>query len=225
MNLKHTHKFNVTFPEAKRIQENLRKKVKTSGRLGKVKTVAGADVAFSKDEKMFYAAVLVFDYPEFELLEVASSKRKAEFPYVPGYLTFREGPALLDCFRKLKRRPDVVLFDGQGIAHPRKMGEAAHLGVLVDLPSVGCAKSLLVGEYGRLGKKRGAEKPIVYKGEKLGVALRTRAGVKPIFVSVGHKVSLDEASRFVLNCARKYRLPEPTREAHIFVGKMRKGAA
>src|SRR5512135_3607536 len=177
------------------MQQRLRPLLLTSNETGEIKTVAGADVSYSKSSDVYYAAVILMSFPEMQVLEEAWAAGPAAFPYIPGLLTFREGPICLNAFRKLKATPDIVMFDGQGVAHPRGFGLASHMGVLLDIPSIGCAKSVLVGEYKEPGRKRGSASPLIYKGEEVGRALRTRDGVKPVFVSIGHKVDTDAACR------------------------------
>jgi deoxyribonuclease V len=157
--------------------------------------------------------VVVLAFPSLEPLEYAVARRPTPLPYVPGFLSFREGPAIIAALAELKIKPDLFIFDGQGIAHPRRLGIASHIGVLADMPSIGCAKSLLVGRHGVLDDQRGATAPLIYRGEQVGTALRTRSGTKPVYVSPGHRVSLDSAVRFVMACTTRYRLPETTRAA------------
>lgn len=219
------HRWDVTVAEARAIQRRLGGRVERRDRFGRIRRVAGADVAFGGQRA--YAAVLVFSFPDLHLLEAATATAPLTFPYVPGLLTFREGPALLEAFRALRRRPDLILFDGQGIAHPARFGLASHMGVLLDRPSVGCAKSVLVGAWDprALGSQRGAWVPLVHEGERVGAALRTREATKPIFVSPGHRVGLRSAIRLALACCAGYRIPEPTRQADIAVARLRREAA
>ncbi len=198
----------VTIKEAIRVQETLAGQVRIEPFKGTVKRIAGVDAAFIGAKTI--GAVIVFDYKSMEIIDSAFSVTETPFPYVPGYLSFREGPAIVAAFRKLKLWPDVIIFDGQGIAHPRRMGIASHLGVFLRTPSIGCAKSRLVGEYKEPGGERGSYSYLYYEGEIVGAVLRTRAAVKPVFVSPGHMVSLDDAIKTVLSCS-KYRLPEPIR--------------
>jgi deoxyribonuclease V len=185
-----------------------------------VKLIAGADLAYRKDNRWAWAAVVLVSFPDCFLVESATASGPPPFPYVPGYLSFREGPLLLAAFKRLRRRPDLFLFDGQGLAHPRRFGLACHLGVLLDLPSVGCAKSVLVGEYQDPGRRRGEWSPLCLGGARVGAALRTREGVKPIFVSPGHRIGLRPALRWVLGCSR-YRVPEPIRLAEQVVNRLK----
>jgi len=212
MKYKKLHPWNISIEKAKEIQLKLRKKVHFIP-LRKIRTVAAVDVSFIKKTAIGVAAV--FSCPDLELIEERIFVSKPKFPYVPGYLTFREGPIMLGALAKLKKVPDVILFDGQGIAHPRGMGEAAHLGVLLDRPSIGCAKSRLIGEYSDPGKKKGSFSKIYLDGRVIGAAVRTRDGVKPIFVSVGHKMDLRSALKVVLSCSTWYRIPDPLRFVHM----------
>jgi len=210
--LKHEHSWLVTPVEAMAIQERLRGLVVREGSLAGVRRVAGLDVGFRGD--MARAAVVVVSYPGLEVEGQVVAERPVEFPYVPGLLTFREGPAVLEALDRLATPWDVLLCDGQGIAHPRRLGLASHLGVLLDRPSVGCAKSRLVGSHGQLGETFGSWAELVDRGEVVGAAVRTRRGAGPVFVSVGHRVGLAEAVALVLGCTRGRRLPEPARLAH-----------
>jgi len=208
---------------ARALQEKLRGLVVKQDRIGMLRYVAGADVSYSKGSDEYFAGVVLMSYPEMEVLEESWAVGSAPLPYVPGYLSFREGPVTLNAFNALSRRPDLVIFDGQGLAHPRGMGLASHLGLLLGIPSIGCAKSVLVGEFDEPSDSRGSMTPMTFKGETVGMVVRTRDGVKPVYVSVGHGVSLETACGLVLDCARGYRLPEPTRRAHLLVNRARRG--
>ncbi len=180
--------------------------------------VAGVDAGYEEDaagvgQGVARAAIVVLEFPSLRPLDYAIARRPTNFPYVPGFLSFRETPAVLAALDELRIRPDLLICDGQGIAHPRRFGIACHIGLLSDLPAIGCAKSLLTGRYGALPDERGATVPLVHHGEQIGVALRSRAGTKPLFISIGHRVSLDSAVRIVMACTTKYRLPETTRAA------------
>jgi len=209
-----THPWPVTAAEAIALQRQLRERVIVDDNLGTVRTVAGLDVGPEGDGSVMRAAVAVLSFPDLRTADQAVARRPASFPYIPGLLSFREIPALLDALARLGAPPDLLLCDGQGLAHPRRFGLACHLGVLTGIPSIGVAKSLLVGEHAPLPQARGSWRPLVHKGEVVGAALRTRAGVAPVYVSIGHKVSLATAIDYVLACAPKYRLPETTRAAH-----------
>lgn len=208
------HDWKVSPAQARRIQEDLRGRVCRVDRLGPVHHVCGVDVGLAADKQSVRAAVAVLGYPDLELCESAIALRRADFPYVPGLLSFREAPAVLDALAKLTIRPDLLLCDGQGIAHPRRLGIACHLGLLANLPSIGVAKSRLIGEYEEPGEQKGSRSRLMDQGELVGAVLRTRTGVKPVFVSTGHRVSLDTAVGFVMSCLTRYRLPETTRWAH-----------
>jgi deoxyribonuclease V len=223
MEIKHLHSWDVDYKAAVAIQEKLRGRLILEDRLSRdIRVVAGADISCSKGDDRVYAAVVLLDAGSLDVLEEAAWCGRALFPYIPGLLSFREGPALLRAFEKLRTRPDVILFDGQGIAHPRGFGLAAHMGLLLDVPAVGCAKTRLVGAFEEPGAKRGRHSPLVQDGRVIGAVLRTKECVKPVFVSQGHRVSLDRAVEIVLQCSRRYRIPEPTRQAHILVNRMRK---
>jgi deoxyribonuclease V len=191
----------------------------------RVRLVAGADVSYDRGSPVLYAAVVVLDAERLEVVEVAAATGRATFPYVPGYLSFRELPPLLEAFAKLCARPDLVICDGHGRAHPRRFGFACHLGVALDLPSIGVAKSRLVGEHRAPGPRRGAHAALRDGGEVIGAVVRTQPGVAPVYVSVGHRVSLATARRLALRFAPRFRLPEPTRAAHAEVNRLRREKA
>lgn len=188
----------------------------------KPRLVAGADVAYSRTSGLLFAAILVFKLPEMELVELSSARGQAKLPYIPGLLSFREIPVLLKAAEGLGCRPGVIICDGQGIAHPRRLGLASHLGLLLGLPAVGCAKSRLVGEYAPVAEEMGNVSEMIYKGKTVGAVVRTKKGVKPVFVSPGHKIDLNGAVGVVLGSVRGYRLPEPLRQAHLTVCRLRK---
>jgi deoxyribonuclease V len=208
------HFWPQTVAEARAIQESLHGRVITHDRLGPVRTVAGVDVGFENGGEITRAAVVVLDFPGLTLQEQAMAREPTRFPYVPGYLSFREVPAVLAAIEKLQRKPDLLLCDGQGLAHPRRFGIACHLGLLTDIPSIGVAKSRLVGTHGEIPNEKGAWRPLRNGGEVIGAVLRTRVDVKPVFVSIGHRLSLETAIDYVLRCTTRYRLPETTRLAH-----------
>jgi len=210
------HRWDLTPKEARAVQRELANRVVTEDRLGEVGTVAGLDLGFPRDlsgREVASAVVVVLSLPSLEVIEQRVAERPVEFPYVPGLLSFRESPVALAALELLETRPDVLIVDGQGFAHPRRFGIACHLGVLLDLPSIGCAKSILVGRAAEPGPDPGDWTPLEDRGETIGAALRTRPKTKPVYVSVGHRVSLETAVELVVRCGRGYRLPEPTRLA------------
>jgi deoxyribonuclease V len=203
-----------TLEEAKTIQENLRYQVITTDQLPEtIQYVAGVDMGFLEDGTISRAAVAVLSFPDLQIVETSIAYHPTIFPYIPGFLSFREIPPVLDALEKLKTIPDIILCDGQGIAHPRRLGIASHLGLLIDIPTIGVAKSWLIGEYEELPNTKGSWKPLIHKKETIGAVLRTRTGVKPVYVSSGHRISLPTAIEYVLQCTPKYRLPETTRIA------------
>ena len=221
MNIPLLHSWKVTSAEAIQIQETLRKKLRFRAPRTRLKTVAAADVAYARGDDVTYAAFLLYSYPDLTLLESASAKGRASFPYIPGLLTFREAPVLLKAYSRLQARPDLILIDGQGIAHPRFMGIAAHMGVILNLPTIGCAKSRLIGSHEELAPERGKAVPLLVGDRTAGMVLRTREGVRPVYVSPGHKMDMETSVKVVLSLCRNYRIPEPLRQAHIFVSKLR----
>jgi deoxyribonuclease V len=216
MELRELNRWDVSPSEAEAIQRELAPLVITTGNPTEVHWVAGVDVALP--ENLARAAVVVDEYPGLTPVETELADAPLVFPYVPGYLSFREAPAIIAALRKVTTRPDLVIVDGQGIAHPRGMGIATHIGLLLDLPTIGCAKSLLVGRHGPLGNDRGNWAPIEYRHQVIGAAVRTRPGVTPVYVSIGHRIGLDSAIDWILNCTSRYRLPEPQRQAHRAAG-------
>ncbi len=213
MKIHQRHAWPDTAEEAIAIQQQLSKEVITSDQLESVQYVAGVDMGFEESGTISRAAVAVLSFPDLQLQEQAIAFRPTTFPYIPGFLSFREIPAVLDALEKISITPDLILCDGQGIAHPRRFGIASHLGVLIDLPTIGVAKSLLVGKHDELPVEKGAWQPLRYRRETIGAVLRTRTGVKPVYVSSGHRVSLETAIDYVMRCTTKYRLPETTRIA------------
>jgi deoxyribonuclease V len=193
------------------------------GRAEGARLVAGADLAFSSDGRRCVAGVVVWDQEDRRVVERRVVVRPTRFPYVPGLLSFREGPVIIAALRLLKCEPDLFIFDGQGYSHPRRFGIASHIGVIIDRPTIGCAKSLLVGDYDEPGPNRGDHTPLMHREEQVGVALRTRDGTKPVYVSVGHRVSLETAVRTVLYCGDGFRLPAPTRLADRLVAVEKRG--
>lgn len=218
------HSWDVTPREAVQIQQQVRDKVVTGGRVPQPKLVAGADCAFDTRAERMHVAVVVLSFPDLEPVETVTLSDRVRFPYVPGLLSFRETPALLRAFARLRHEPDVLFVDGQGLAHPRSAGIACHLGVLLDRPTIGCAKSLLVGVYKEPARRRGSVSHLRSReGRVIGAALRTRDRVQPVFVSIGHRISLARAIALTLACGKGCRVPEPTRLADLLAEQAKRG--
>ena len=216
------HSWDVEPGEAFQIQKRLKEQLTLRFDLRDyIEAVAGADVAFCQDDGKVFATVVVLDFNSSEVIEIQSASAPLTFPYVPGLLSFREGPALLKAFDNLGCEPDVIIFDGQGIAHPRGCGLASHMGLLLNRPSIGCAKSKLVGDYEEPGVQRGCHSYLLSGEERIGAVLRTKDAVNPVFVSPGHLIDIESAVKIVLKCSSRYRLPEPTRLADIEVAKFK----
>ncbi len=213
-----SYEWDVSTGRARELQESLKDAVIRTGTVPVLRRVAGIDVSVNRWTKTGRAAVVVLDYPAMTVAEVSAVSGDITFPYVPGLLTFREAPLVLAAWEKLGTAPDAVLVDGQGIAHPRRIGLAAHLGLCLGVPTVGCAKSRLIGEHGEPGIEAGSTADLRDGNEVIGRVVRTRDGVKPLYVSIGHLIGLDAAVQLVLACCRGYRLPEPTRLAHQAAG-------
>ncbi len=214
-------RWNLTPAQAIRLQKKLSERVVEADRFRAIRTVAGADLAFDPATGMAFAGVVVYRFPELQEVERRFARRRLRFPYVPGLLSFRETPILIRAFARLRIEPDLILIDGHGRAHPRRFGIACHVGVLFDKPTIGCAKSLLVGEHEESGGRSGSTAPLWSRGERIGVVLRTRDRVKPIYVTVGHRVSLDTAVDLVAQCVDGFRIPKPIREADRYVRNLR----
>lgn len=217
------HSWKISIQEAKSLQNEFSRQTVLHSAISirKIKTVAGADVSYSKKTNRCYAATVVLDFATLEVIEESYAVKMSTFPYVPGYLSFREGPSLVEAFGKLTHEPDVLIFDSQGIAHPRRFGLATHLGVIYDKPSIGCAKSRLVGEYDELDNERFAVSDLTLDGKVIGSVLKTKLNCKPVFISQGHKISLRQALTIIRRTTTRYRLPTPTRQAHILSNKIR----
>lgn len=207
------HRWSVTPAQAVVIQKQLAALVRTVAARSAARFVAGVDAGFSVDDQRCVAAVVVWDARERTVVEQHVAMRRLSFPYIPGLLSFREAPAVLAALRQLHTRPDVLLYDGHGLAHPRRFGSACHVGVLTDLPTIGCAKSRLIGNHAQPGHLRGSATPLTDGGQVIGIVLRTQNGINPVFVSIGHRMDLPAAARIVLQCTPRYRLPEPIRLA------------
>ena len=215
------HSWNLSYSRAREVQADLACKVEFTPLKKGPKLIAGIDCAFSKDGERIFAAVIVLRLPQFELVEMVNAARKVTFPYIPGLLSFREAPVCIAAVEKLQNQPDLFIIDGQGIAHPRRLGLAAHLGLFLDQPTIGCAKSRLTGTYEEPPLEKGSycllkdeKRKQKSQPETIGAVVRTRSNVKPVFVSVGHKCLLEDAVRVVRDCSVKYRQPEPTPLAH-----------
>jgi len=219
------HRWDVSIPEATKLQNGLREKVRLEPLKKKPRTIAGADISYNRFSDDFFATVVVLSLPGLDEVEKVFAKGVATFPYVPGYLSFREIPTLLKAFEKLKVMPDVVMADGQGIAHPRRMGIAAHLGLLLDVPMFGCGKSKLFGVGEQPEESRGSVSFLhdPKNNETVGALVRTKDKVAPVIISAGHKITLEESIELTLQTGRGYRIPEPTRLAHNLVNQFRRG--
>jgi deoxyribonuclease V len=217
------HSWRLTARQAIAVQRRLARRVRRCQPTRVLRFVAGLDAAFSLDRKLCFAAVVLWDAEEGTATETHTATRPLTFPYIPGLLSFREAPALLAALRQLRRSPDVLMCDGQGLAHPRRFGIACHLGVICDLPSVGCAKSRLIGQHAEAGLRRGDFAALTDHGEVLGEVVRTQSGSRPLYISVGHRLDQETARVLVLRCAVRWRLPEPTRLADRLVALARKG--
>jgi deoxyribonuclease V len=219
------HDWDLSPREAVELQKTLRERVRLEPLRREVETVAGADISFNKFSPVLYAGIVVLRLPSLEVVEEVGVVGETKFPYVPGLLSFREAPPLLEAWAKLKIEPDAVMFDGQGIAHPRRVGIASHVGLFLNRPTFGCAKSILVGRHEELAEERGSWQPLVdpKKKETIGAALRTKTRVQPIYVSPGHLIDLAGAIELTLRSDGGYRQPEPTRRAHLLVNALRRG--
>ncbi len=210
--LHHAHSWQVTPKEAIAIQRDLAGKVRAEPLASTVKTIEGVDVSIRGDR--FQTAIVVVSLPDLRVIDEVVWRGEVPFPYIPGLLSFREMPAILPALEKLSAAPDVFMTDSQGIAHPRRFGLACHLGVMLDRPAFGVAKTRLTGQFGKLPSEKGGITPLEDKGEIIGAVLRTRINIKPVYVSIGHRITLEEATRLTLACCPRYKIPEPTRLAH-----------
>jgi deoxyribonuclease V len=220
MRVHRLHGWEVTVAQAREIQLSLAKRVATEEQVINARLIAGIDISAPDAQGIARGAVVVLRHPELNIVEVRVAEGKIAFPYIPGLLSFRESPLILAACERLDSLPDLVLIDGQGIAHPRRFGLASHVGIFLDLPTIGCAKSILCGQHRPVGEEVGSHAELLDKGELIGAALRTKSGVKPMYVSVGHRIDLASALQWVTNCCRGYRLPQPTRLAHLAAGGM-----
>ncbi len=217
-----TDRWDISPKEGIELQKKLKREIKLTPLASLPETVAGADVSYNKGSNIFFAGIVLLSFPGMEIIDEVSAAGRVDFPYTPGLLSFREGPVLIEAFRKLETAPDLIMFDGQGVAHPRGLGIASHMGLILNIPSIGCAKTKLCGDYGEPGLEKGSSSPLLMKGKEIGTVLRTTNGVKPLFVSPGHLVDIRDSMDIVLTCSKKYRLPEPTRQAHLLVNRVRR---
>jgi deoxyribonuclease V len=220
------HDFNLTPKEAIALQKKLRDEIIIRPLGKEIKTIAGVDISFNRFEKDVYAGIIILSYPDLQIIEHAGIKTRVDFPYIPGLLSFREIPPLLQVWDMLKTKPDLVMVDGHGIAHPRRLGIATHFGLITNTPTIGCAKSLLYGEYHAPGILRGDSTPLLdpKTQDQIGIVLRSKDKVSLLFIAPGHLCNFDDTYRIVMNCLRKHRLPEPTRLAHALVNELRREA-
>jgi len=218
MEVSKLHGWDMNLAQAKEMQLSLARKIVTNNEGINPHLVAGVDISSPDSQGIARGAVVVLSYPEFGVVEAKTAEGKIAFPYIPGLLSFREAPLILAACEKLCHTPDLVLVDGQGIAHPRRLGLASHLGLFLNVPTIGCAKSILCGRHEPVGEEVGCRDELIDNGEIIGAALRTKIGTKLIYVSVGHKIDLASALYWVMKCCRGYRLPEPTRLAHLAAG-------
>jgi deoxyribonuclease V len=223
MHIRTFHPWRLAVQEAKTWQQRLAGKVKREGTPQRLQVIAAADISSSRFSKILHGALVVCRLPDMRILEAYTARTSATFPYIPGLLSFRETPVLLPLFKQVKIQPDVLLVDGHGYAHPRRFGIACHLGLILDLPTIGVAKRALVGSYYPPAAQAKSTSPLTDQGEVVGTVLRSQAEREPIFISVGHRLNLEEAVRVVLACLRKYRLPEPSRLAHLLANAARRG--
>ncbi len=212
----------LSLAEASRIQHELAARVSTKGFPATINTVAGFDISYQLNQNRLIAGIVLFAFPSLEVISHHFYTDTIQFPYIPGYLSFREAPALLHLIKEYGSGADIFIFDGHGIAHPRGLGIAAHIGVLTGKPAIGCAKKKLVGQYREPGNDRGASSILYYKEQDVGRVIRTRSSTKPVFISIGNRCDIDSAVRLIMDCTTKYRIPEPTRIAHNFVTAYKK---
>jgi deoxyribonuclease V len=226
MKIHSRHSWKVTYPQAMAIQKRLAHRVDRKNCLQTPQWVAGADISLTRESPEAFAGIVVLDAHTLEIVEEYFMKGKIDFPYIPGLLSFREAPLLLNLFKKVSPAPQLVFFDGQGIAHPRRLGLASHMGLFLDCPTVGCAKSRLIGTHREPGLKKGCRTRLRdNEGQTIGSVVRTRENCKPVFISVGHQIDLETAVRWTLKCTTRYRIPEPTRLAHNRVNAFRKSCS
>ena len=219
MQLHNLHSWDLEPKEAVKCQNLLSKKILFTPTFKRIAIIAGVDASYRNG--FVIGGITILKYPELTILSQEYAIKEIHFPYISGLLTFREGPVLVDLLSKIKLNPDIILFDGQGIAHPRKMGIATHMGLFLDMPTIGCAKSRLVGKYTEPGTRKGCYSLLFHKGEIIGAVVRTRDKTKPLFISPGNHMNLEKAIEITLSCTPKYRIPEPIRQTHLFVNKIK----
>ena len=217
------HRWDLSPTEAVALQRELRTRVDTSRWGGRPRTIGGADISYNRFSDVIYAAIVVLDYESQEVIRRSTVEDKMTFPYVPGLLSFREIPSLYKAWEALEGKPDVMMMDGHGIAHPRRLGIATHFGLLTGVPTIGCGKTVLLGKFDEPAPARGSYSEMVDRGEVVAYALRTKNRVKPVYTGPGNGISLEEARDITLHCARGYRIPEPTRQAHLLANALRRG--
>ncbi|MBK9314088.1 MAG: deoxyribonuclease V [Acidobacteria bacterium] len=215
------HDWDLTPKEAIALQNRLRDRVRLRPLKRKIRTIAGADVSFNRFSDRIYAGIVVLSLPDLEVIESTAIRSRTRFPYIPGLLSFRELPALLEAWATLKTIPDALILDGQGLAHPRRFGIACHAGIWLKIPTIGCAKSILVGKHTELPPEAGSQTPLVDRNEQIGIVLRTKKSVAPVYVSPGHLIDMPGAVNLVQQSLTRYRLPETTRQAHLLVNRLR----
>lgn len=226
MEYRELHRWDLSPSDAVAIQNELRDKIRIQPLdLRNVRLVAGADISYNRFSDIAHAAFVVLDLKTLKTVATGTATGRLRFPYIPGLLTFREGLPLLEAWKNLRVSPDVVVFDGQGIAHPRGLGIAAHLGLLIDRPSLGCGKSLLCGHFENLARQAGSVAPLIYREKQVGAALRTRTDVQPVYISPGYRIDLEGSLEVIRKCVSGYRIPEPTRRAHLLANELRRGEA
>jgi len=225
LKIRHLHPWALPREQAAALQLRLREQLdlQDADPTAPLTGIAGADISYARHSDLFFAVAVVLSYPELTVREEAQAISRVSFPYLPGFLSFREGPVLLQALAKLRITPDVIMFDGQGIAHPRGLGLASHLGLFLDRPTIGCAKSRLVGDYREPGPEKGSREPLWYRDRVVGAVLRTKDRVRPVFISPGHRISVARAVAITDACCRDYRIPEPVRQAHLAVNRLRAG--
>lgn len=211
--------------EAKKLQKELQQQISLTPLEGNPRLVGGADISFDRDSDMMYAAIIVLELPDLKPVAQSLVSDENTFPYIPGLLAFREMPVLLKAWNRLDRKPDVLILDGHGIAHPRRMGIATHFGIEADHPTIGCAKNILTGTHEVLGNKKGEATDLLENGEKIGMVLRSRTDVNPVYISPGHRLSFEDTYSVIMKTLTKYKLPRTTRLAHRWANKLRRGEA